>query len=855
MQIPLNDIYGIIAQTLLHVGDMVLRVSGEKIITHIWGNGTLNDHIGKALDSLSVNPLFGAYLSKIHLSVATRTDASLGSSLRIISVAADTDGSYLVYNSAPSPSAQEVDQIWRDALDASSDGIWDLNMQTGYISFSRKWHQNFDSYFEPMNSAADWRSRMHPDDREISKENTQKYLDGKLSSYFGEFRHKCKDGTYKWLQSSGVLLSRTPDGKPLLAIGTHTDIDERKKAEQEHAATYQLLADLIENLQDGIIVVGDKDRLLFANKPFLEIYDIEGTPEDLIGTHISDNIVARSLKVKDPEYFIRRTKEIHEARQIVLNEEIELLNGKIYLRDYIPIPLGNNATGAIWKLRDITERKIAQRKYEEQRLFYEKILNSIPEDIAVHDRQHRYLFLNPAAIKDDTLRQYLIGKNHEDYFRYRNLPLSRADERNKRFEIVLREKRPYEWVEKIINREGQLSYHFRCLYPLLDDKGDVDLVIVYGANITERILTEQELKKSRDTFAKAFNNSGSGMALLTPEGKWLEVNNALCDMTGYSREELLELNFQDITHPADLAVDMVIVNQLLKNEIAHSTLEKRYISKSKKIIWVLLNVSLVRNEDGQPAFYITQITDITQRKELEAELNRKNAELEAAQISLVNKVNQMENLNHIIAHNLRGPAGNIKMLSDANEHSFDALDKAEILDLIHQSATSLIDSLNTLMEMMYIKRNKDITYDHCDIPEIISHITTQLQGSIYEKHIQINLSLAVTSIEYPRVYLESILYNLISNALKYSAPSRTPEITIATSTIDDHTVLSVKDNGLGIDLNKYEHKVFQLNQVFHPGPDSKGVGLFITKTQIESLGGTIIVKSEPDKGSEFIVTF
>ena len=102
--------------------------------------------------------------------------------------------------------------------------------------------------------------------------------------------------------------------------------------------------------------------------------------------------------------------------------------------------------------------------------------------------------------------------------------------------------------------------------------------------------------------------------------------------------------------------------------------------------------------------------------------------------------------------------------------------------------------------------------------------------------------------------MESIIYNLLSNALKYVSPDRIPDVLLRTYEKDGKVTLSVKDNGLGIDLVKYGSKIFKLNQVFHNNPTSKGVGLYITKAQIESLGGTIQVKSRENEGSEFIVT-
>lgn len=860
---PINDTGNTIAHTLLHVGERVLRVSKNEEVIGEWVKDNNGAHITSGtLSTLGSDPVIALCIDAVKSAIATGHDQYItcgpaelnilsSYNVRVLNICPDKDAVYIVIENT----TRKAEDNWKLALDASADGMWDMNMITRKVIFSDKWHKHFDQYLGVINDTASWADAIHPQDLVLSQERIEQYLSGKLSHYSCELRYKCKDDNYRWIQSMGVVVSRDTEGRPLRAIGTHRDIHQQKLNEQQHFSTAQLLSTLIENLQDGILVIDGSDNILFANQSFCNIYEISGSPAELKGTPITQSIADRSLKMKDPAGFSKRTAEIHNARQLVLNDEIELINGKTYSRDFIPITLANEEKGEIWKLRDITEQKNAQKRFEEQRLFYERILNSIPEDIAVHDPQHRFLFLNPAAIKDDVLRKWMIGKNHEDYFTYRNKPLDLATDRNKRFEIVLKEKKPYEWVEKVVNKEGKTSHHLRCLFPLLNDKGEIDLVIVFGANITDRILAEQELKKSRDTFANAFNHSGSGMALLTPHGKWLEVNQALCDITGYSKEELLNLTFQDITYPGDLAQDQAMVNRLLNNEINYAVLEKRYISKSKKIVWALLSVSLVWNDDGTPGFYIAQIVDITARKTLEAELSRKNTELEAARISLVNKINQMDDLSHIIAHNLRGPIGNIQMLSDTKDSSFESLDRETILDLVHESSISLMDSLNTLMEMTSIKLNKDLKNDDCNFTDIIAGITNQLHGVIYESGVKLQVNLQVEHIYYPKVYLESILYNLISNAIKYSAPGREPQIIIATYFDNGRAVLSVKDNGLGIDMARYENKVFQLNQVFHAGHDSKGVGLFITKTQIESLGGTIIVKSQPDKGSEFIVTF
>jgi PAS domain S-box-containing protein len=128
-------------------------------------------------------------------------------------------------------------------------------------------------------------------------------------------------------------------------------------------------------------------------------------------------------------------------------------------------------------------------------------------------------------------------------------------------------------------------------------------------------------------FQNAFEHAAIGMALVAPDGKWLRVNHSVCDITGYSEEELLQRSFQDITHPEDLDLDLANVGKMLEGEIDGYQMEKRYYHKNGAIVWVLLSVSLVRDEQGRPRFFISQIQDITSRKESERQLGEASAEI------------------------------------------------------------------------------------------------------------------------------------------------------------------------------------------------------------------------------------
>ncbi|MGE3979786.1 MAG: PAS domain S-box protein, partial [Nitrospira sp.] len=155
------------------------------------------------------------------------------------------------------------------------------------------------------------------------------------------------------------------------------------------------------------------------------------------------------------------------------------------------------------------------------------------------------------------------------------------------------------------------------------------LLVIGWLVINRKRLAEQRdadqaaLRESEERFSKAFNEAAIGMALVAPDGRWLKVNHALCDLVGYAAKELEATTFQAITHPNDLESNLASYELMLAGEIRTYQLEKRYVHKQGHIVWVVVSVSLVRKSDGTPQHFITQIQDITERKLTEAALQEK----------------------------------------------------------------------------------------------------------------------------------------------------------------------------------------------------------------------------------------
>ena len=196
----------------------------------------------------------------------------------------------------------------------------------------------------------------------------------------------------------------------------------------------------------------------------------------------------------------------------------------------------------------------------------------------------------------------------------------------------------------------QVSVEFESFYPPLNTWFGVHAypyengLSVYFQDISDRKLAETRLRESESRFHGAFDNAAIGMAIVSPEGFWLQVNRSLCQMLGYSESELLATTFQEITHPDDLEADLSYVRQILAGEIPYYHLEKRYLHKQGGIVWIFLSVSLVRDSEDNPLYFISQIQDITERKLAESALRRNSEVLRSfsANLKHLHRINTTE---------------------------------------------------------------------------------------------------------------------------------------------------------------------------------------------------------------------
>jgi PAS domain S-box-containing protein len=316
---------------------------------------------------------------------------------------------------------------------------------------------------------------------------------------------------------------------------------------------------------------------------------------------------------------------------------------------------------------------------------------------------------------------------------------------------------------------------------------------------------------------------------------------------GFTQEELIGSNFQKVTHPDDLEENISCMHKLRDGSLHEFAMEKRYLHKSGRTVWVNLIVSKLWKTAEKVSSNIAIIEDITDKKRAEQEL-KQSFEL----VSDQNK--RLLNFSYIVSHNLRSHTSNIQTISDFLEDAETKEERDEMIVLLKKVSDSLNETMSNLNEVVSIRTNINLNTEHLNLSHYIekakSILSQQIdkQGAVVQNLIPKNIE-----INYNAAYLESVLFNLISNAVRYSHKDRKAEIMI---TFDEEAnSLKITDNGIGIDLKKNGEKLFGMYKTFNNNPDSKGIGLFLVKNQVDAMGGTIKAESKLGEGTTFIIYF
>jgi PAS domain S-box-containing protein len=418
----------------------------------------------------------------------------------------------------------------------------------------------------------------------------------------GEWRHRLKNGQIIDVEITSHTIEY--NGREC-ALVLAQDVTERKRATQALQESESRYRDLVEN-SDVLICTHDLDgKLLSVNDAAVKL---TGYPRDtLIGLNLK-----KALVLEDPREFDAYLAKIRRHGQAHGEMSVKTASGEIRIWEFNNTLRTEGTEQPIVRgmARDITEQKQAKIALHSSEKRFRALIENGLDNISLLTVDGTLLWESPSAIST-------LGYEPDEYIGRNMFELMHPDdmEGNRELyrQVIEQPGNSQRSSFRLRNSKGEWRWMEAIATNMLNE-ADVEAIVVNYRDITERKQMEDSLHQSEELFRNAFEHSAIGMALVSLNGKWLRVNTRLCSIVGYSEEEMLTKRFQDLTHPDDLALDLSHVNQMLEGKIESYTMEKRYIRKSGEIVWVLLAVSLMKNSDGTPLYFISQIKDINERK-------------------------------------------------------------------------------------------------------------------------------------------------------------------------------------------------------------------------------------------------
>jgi PAS domain S-box-containing protein len=327
------------------------------------------------------------------------------------------------------------------------------------------------------------------------------------------------------------------------------------------------------------------------------------------------------------------------------------------------------------------------------------------------------------------------------------------------------------------------------------------------------------------------------------------VNSAFTDMTGYTAEEVIGKSPIMFIGPKSDILEFDKLKTAIQ-DYKECFVETINYKKNGEEFWNNFSMIPVTNKDGEHSHWISIQRDVTEEKNKEKEREQLIREL-----TQNNK--DLKQFSYITSHNLRAPLSNLTgLLNLVEDMTIEDPELKEIITGFSKSTHLLNETINDLVKVVIIKDNPSIQKEKVLIKEIFENVFNQLSFLIglHKPILKIDLE-EVSILNINKSYLESIFLNLLTNAIKYRSENKQLRVTISSKVVDNDLILTFKDNGIGIDLVRNRDKIFGLYQRFHNHPDSKGLGLYLVKSQVEAMGGTINVESTVGKGTTFIIVF
>ena len=770
----------------------------------------------------------------------------------------------------------ESEARWQFALEGSGDGLWDWNIDTNNVFFSHQWKAMLGYEDQEIgDNIEEWSRRVHPDDLEGCYREIERHFRSEAPVYHCEHRMLCKDGTYKWILDRGKVILWSDKGKPLRAIGTHSDITARKRSEEALKESRRRLANIIDFLPDATLAVNQNGEVIAWNRAIEEMTGI--SKEEMIG---KDDYVyslpffgeKRPILID----FILRDMPDMEKKYITISRKGNQLIGEAFVPNLncgkgaylwgIASPLYDslgNIDGAIQSIRDMTDRKHKEEALRESELRLRTIFDTSSAGIIIVDTSGRIVQANRrmAELFACPLDK-IIGTPYPI--------LVHPDERDEGGEIMLammEDRLDTTAKERHYQRsDGSDFWGFLSGRRMEESRGKFTGLLGMIFDISDRKRAENALQHSEQEKAAILNGLRHVcVEYLDPSMKIIWVNDAVRDSLGMSVEEI-KGNFcyeilQGINEPCKgcTAKKAAETGQIQEDELVTPD-GKTWLSRS----------SIIKNAEGGIQGVVHVAVNISKRKHDEEALQRANRQLQTAiahandlamqaQTANVAKSQFLANMSHEIRTPLNGIIGMTGLLEDTCLND----EQREYANIARICGESLLSLINDILDFSKIEAKKmELEKLDFDLRAIMDDTKDLLSISAHEKGLKLTFSVegdVPVHLRGDPGRLRQILVNLGANAVKFTyegeiaISARLQSADYRTATL----MICVKDTGIGIPEDRQ-------NILFTPFTQADGstkrkyggtgLGLAISRQLVELMGGRIGVVSREGEGSTFWFT-
>jgi len=741
-------------------------------------------------------------------------------------------------------------------------GFWEYEVQSDTVIWSDETYRLFDYKIGSKINYESILNRIHPDDRETHNKNTQQWINKGICTPF-EYRIILPDGEIKFVTAKGKV-EKNNKGETVKMLGAITDITKQKEIEielldyqgklEENVAYRRLELERKQHLLTTVI--SEASVILFALDSDAVFTMSDGKGLKKLGLQPGQVVGMSALELyKDNPAIISSIKSVFEGNEVRIVNQV----GDIYFdTSYTPLKSNGKVIGVVGVATDITELKQTENTLKTALEYNQKMTDTSPVGIIVVDKQGQIEFANSRAEKKLGLKKESITEmtyNHPDWeitdfdgndFPQEELPFIR----------VQKEGKPVYCVEHAIKwPDGSMIYLSINAAPKFDANNNFDGMIATLENITNRVLRERELKEVFSFREMLIKNAAEGLCVCHNIGEFPYVeftvwNSQIEKITGYTLNEINELGWYQSLYK-DLEIRERAIQRMTSMREGEDIINEEWdiTTKNNESKTISISTSIINSLKGT-THVLALISDVTELKKQRESIKKHNEELQ--------RVNEIKNrFLSILSHDLKAPMGSQMLLLELITKDSSSFSKEELLRYIrvfsdsNKSSYNLLD--NILNWIMLQLANGKVPIENCSLLKSINEIKNIFKENLLRKNINVLTELECDLIETNKNILNTLLRNLICNAIKFSENDGT--VTIRSTKVQKNIIISVKDTGVGMDSSTRDSLFDFEKTISKKGTNNEvgtGLGLSICNDLIISIGGKIWVESEVGKGSSFI---